>query len=51
MLQPRGVWVVVELCAALGYKKNPRLGVPCFDRNAGSVLPIVSKFFSKYKPR
>lgn len=50
MLQPRGVWVAVELCTALGYKKNPKLGIPCFDRNAGSVPLIERKCFSKYKP-
>lgn len=50
MLQPRGVWVAAELCTALGYQKNPKLGIPCFDRNAGSVPLIESKCFSKYKP-
>lgn len=36
------MWVAVELCSALGYQKNPKLGIPCFDRNAGSVPLILS---------
>lgn len=42
MLQPRAVRVAVELCTALVSQTNPKLGILCFDRNAGSVPLILS---------
>lgn len=42
MLQPRAVWVAVEFCTAFVSKKNPKLGILCFDKKAGSVPLTVS---------